>query len=101
MHEMARVIAEVEPTRPSEVVTTTESGRGRDRKPITPDTVSAVREGDPSRLRKRLAGDLDSILLMALRKEPERRYGSVESFAEDLQRHLEHRPVMARDASPW
>jgi len=46
-------------------------------------------------------GDLDSILLLALRKEPERRYGSVESFAEDLQRHLEQRPVHAREASPW
>ena len=38
---------------------------------------------------------------MALRKEPERRYGSVDSFAEDLQRHLEQRPVLAREASPW
>jgi eukaryotic-like serine/threonine-protein kinase len=101
MHEMARVIVEVEPTRPSDVVTTSESGSGSDRASITPDMVSAVREGDPARLRKRLAGDLDSILLMALRKEPEHRYGSVESFAEDLQRHLEHRPVTAREATPW
>jgi serine/threonine protein kinase len=101
MHEMARVIAEEDPIRPSDVVTTTESAPESGGGPITPVAVSAVREGDPIRLRKRLAGDLDSILLMALRKEPERRYSSAESFADDLQRHLDHRPVTAREASPW
>ncbi|MEP6535921.1 MAG: hypothetical protein ABJF23_11420, partial [Bryobacteraceae bacterium] len=58
-------------------------------------------EGDANRLRKRLRGDLDSILLMALRKEPARRYSSVESLAEDLQRHLEQRAIRAREAGPW
>ncbi len=101
MHELARVIAEVEPARPSDVVALSEPASDHDRTQITPDTVSAVREGEPNRLRKRLAGDLDSIVLMALRKEPARRYSSVESFAEDLQRHLEQRPVYAREASPW
>ena len=101
VHEVARVIAEVEPARPSDVVTTTEPGSKRDPNQITPETISAAREGDPKRLRKRLLGDLDSILLMALRKEPERRYGSVDSFAEDLQRHLDQRPVLARKESPW
>ncbi len=43
-----------------------------------------------------LRGDLDNIVLMALRKEPERRYQSVEQFAEDIRRHLENRPVLAR-----
>jgi hypothetical protein len=52
-------------------------------------------------LRKRLAGDLDAIVLKALRKEPDRRYGSVVSFAEDLERHLEQRPILAREASLW
>ncbi len=70
LHEMARVIAEQEPVRPSIV---------------TP----------------ALAGDLDSILLMSLHKEPERRYGSIEAFAADLDSHLHHRPVAAREASPW
>ncbi len=101
LHEMVRVISEVEPTRPSEVVTTSEKALGRNPAQITPEIVSSVREGDPNRLRKRLAGDLDSILLMALRKEPDRRYSSVESLAEDLQRHLEQRPVRAREATPW
>ncbi len=101
VHEMARVIVEVEPARPSEVVTTSTTFSGRDRIPITPETVSAAREGNPARLSKRLRGDLDSILLMALRKEPERRYSSVESLAEDLQRHLEGRAIRAREATPW
>jgi serine/threonine protein kinase/Tfp pilus assembly protein PilF len=43
-----------------------------------------------------LRGDLDNIVLMAMRKEPERRYSSVEQFAEDIRRHLEGLPVIAR-----
>ena len=101
VHEVARVIAEVEPARPSDVVTTTETDSKHSPNPITPETISASREGDPKRLRKRLLGDLDSILLMALRKEPRRRYGSVDSFADDLQRHLDQRPVLAREESLW
>ena len=101
LHEVARVIADVEPTRPSDVVITSTPTSGRERIQLTPDNVSAVREGDVNRLRKRLRGDLDSILLMALRKEPERRYSSVESFGEDLQRHLEQRAIRAREATPW
>ena len=40
-------------------------------------------------------GDLDNIILKAIRKEPERRYASVEQFAEDIRRHLEGLPVTA------
>ena len=43
-----------------------------------------------------LSGDLDNILMMALRKEPERRYRSVQEFADDIQRALSDRPVLAR-----
>jgi eukaryotic-like serine/threonine-protein kinase len=43
-----------------------------------------------------LRDELDHILLMALRKEPERRYQSVEQFAEDIRRYLDHRPILAR-----
>jgi serine/threonine protein kinase len=101
--EMARVISEEEPTRPSDVVVTTEENieSEQGKQPITPETVSEVREGALNRLRKRLQGDLDSILLTALRKEPSRRYSSVESFSEDLRLHLENRPVSAREDSLW
>ena len=45
---------------------------------------------------KSLRGDLDTIALMALRKEPERRYQSVEQFARDIERHLNGLPITAR-----
>jgi len=53
----------------------------------------------PSTMRRDrgLAGDLDNIVLMALRKEPERRYSSVEQFSEDVRRYLRRLPVIARD----
>jgi tetratricopeptide (TPR) repeat protein len=46
-------------------------------------------------LRRQLVGDLDEIVLMALRKEPDRRYASVQQLAEDIRNHLEGRPVIA------
>jgi tetratricopeptide (TPR) repeat protein/tRNA A-37 threonylcarbamoyl transferase component Bud32 len=49
-----------------------------------------------ARLRRELRGDLDNIVLKAMRKEPGRRYQSVEQFSEDIRRHLEGRPVRAR-----
>jgi tetratricopeptide (TPR) repeat protein len=61
-----------------------------------PSDAVAGSSGAPLRWRKQLAGDLDNIVLMALRKEPERRYGSVEQFSEDLRRHLAGLPVFAR-----
>jgi len=45
--------------------------------------ISSSREGSPAKLQRRLTGDLDNIVLMALRKEPQRRYPSVEQFAEE------------------
>jgi serine/threonine protein kinase len=103
LHEMVRVISEVEPLRPSAVVETTESRSGEqgEAKSITPKAVSEVREGDPGKLRNRLKGDLDCIVLTALQKEPARRYSSVEALDEDLRRHLEHRPVAAKPDDAW
>ncbi|MFN7977292.1 MAG: serine/threonine-protein kinase [Vicinamibacterales bacterium] len=53
------------------------------------------------RLRARLAGDLDRIVLKALEKEPSRRYVSIEALADDLRRHLDGRPVLAHEPSRW
>jgi TolB-like protein/Tfp pilus assembly protein PilF/tRNA A-37 threonylcarbamoyl transferase component Bud32 len=50
----------------------------------------------PSTHRRELAGDLDNIALMALRKEPARRYATVDDLSDDLLRHLDGRPVRAR-----
>ncbi|MCH9648880.1 MAG: serine/threonine-protein kinase [Deltaproteobacteria bacterium] len=51
---------------------------------------------DPGRLKRQLVGDLDKVVLKALREEPERRYRSAEALAEDLQRYLDGMPVRAR-----
>jgi len=60
---------------------------------------AAVRGTERDRLRRRLAGDLDTIVLMALRKEPARRYPSAEALLEDLDRYRSKRPVRARPDS--
>jgi serine/threonine protein kinase/tetratricopeptide (TPR) repeat protein len=49
-----------------------------------------------ARLSRRLRGDLDDIVLKALRPEPESRYGTAGQLADDVRRHLEGRPVRAR-----
>lgn len=54
---------------------------------------------DDPRLSRMLRGDLDNIVALATRKEPQQRYATVESFAQDLQRYLGHEPVSARPDS--
>jgi serine/threonine protein kinase len=97
--EVERVICETEAARPSTIVTRTES----DQEPegprghiLSPEVVSRARGVPLERLRRRLKGDLDNIVLKALHKEPQRRYSSAREFAEDIARHLDDRPVKAR-----
>ncbi len=63
---------------------------------VTDADLPAFGEASLPRLQRQLRGDLDAIVLQALRKEPERRYGSAEQFAADLQRYLEGHPVAAQ-----
>jgi serine/threonine protein kinase len=96
-HEISRAVCEAEPEKPSTAAmrkTTTANIDGGSA--TTESALSAVREGSDEKLSKRLNGDLDNIVLMALRKEPQRRYASVDQFAQDIRRHLEHLPVLAR-----
>jgi serine/threonine protein kinase/tetratricopeptide (TPR) repeat protein len=58
--------------------------------------ISDRRGLSPERLRARLSGDLDAIIAKAMRKEPDRRYASVDALADDLNRHLLGLPVSAR-----
>jgi serine/threonine protein kinase len=95
--EIERLVCETEPERPSTVVNRTEEITvGQRTTRITPDAVGAARGEAPEALRRRLRGDLDNIVLKALRKEPERRYASAAQFAEDIRRYVEGLPVTAR-----
>jgi len=93
---LRKAICEQEPLKPSAVVLT-------DEKAVIPEATQKIdvaheetRDKARRRLKKKLAGDLDMIVLMALRKEPLRRYASVEQFSGDIRRYLEGRPVIAR-----
>jgi eukaryotic-like serine/threonine-protein kinase len=100
--EAARTVTETDPARPSAVVQREETGTlpGQGVKGLlTAEMVSNARAARPERLRKQLAGDLDNIVMMAMRKEPHRRYQSVEQLAADIRRHIEGQPVTARKAT--
>ena len=62
-------------------------------------TGTTTAQGGAGRLSRGLRGDLDNIVLMALRREPTKRYDSPKALAEDIGRHLENLPVEARRAS--
>ncbi len=68
------------------------TGERPGKNPRKPSTLEAL----PARTRRRLAGDLDNIVLMALHEDLSRRYSSAEQLAEDLRRHLQGLPVHAR-----
>src|SRR5271155_5076077 len=94
--QLERAICMDDPTRPSQMVVAKlkgESDSDRSR-------ISDRRGLSPQRLRARLSGDIDAIVAMAMRKEPDRRYPSVEALADDLNRHLLGEPVRARQ-SDW
>ena len=63
----------------------------------TQDTLSALRQSDPIRLKRILRGDLDAIVMKAIKKEPENRYGSASELYEDIERYLDNRPVLAQN----
>jgi eukaryotic-like serine/threonine-protein kinase len=98
--ELARVICNSEPTKPSDAhvsshVPAASSSREADG-PRTNDNGRSPNSQFPTRNPKFLRGDIDNIVLMALRKDPARRYKSVEQFSADIERHLKGLPVIAR-----
>ena len=93
--ETANAACQVEPQKPSSAVRVAGADEGRESSSVEFLKRSMIRSSS-ERLRKRLRGDLDNIVLMALRKEPERRYASVEQFSTDIRRHLGKLPVFAR-----
>lgn len=100
-HEIVKAICDTDPEKPSTAVTRFEKREEAARA----DSQAGAREGTEldsrrDKLRRALRGDLDNIVLKALRKEPEKRYATVEQFSEDVRRHLEHLPVIARKDTP-
>ena len=91
--EIVRAVCEEIPPKPSDAAEAARTGGGMDSEPAG--SASPPASSTPSR--RQLAGDLDLITIKALRKEPERRYASVERFADDLRRYLRGDPV---DAAP-
>lgn len=88
LYETERAICEGEPERPGKALL-------RAGEP-PPETLAALRGARPATLRRRLAGDLDNIVLKALRKDPAQRYESVSRLSSDLERHLQSLPVSAQ-----
>jgi eukaryotic-like serine/threonine-protein kinase len=86
--DIERAICEKDPPLPSHSVSTDDSAKTR--------AIADARATGANRLRRILRGDLDNIVIMAMRKEPERRYASSQQMASDIQRYLEGKPVIAR-----
>ncbi|MCH7719553.1 MAG: serine/threonine protein kinase [Planctomycetes bacterium] len=97
-YQVERILCEEQCPTPSRVVTRVARVPRSDggTRAITPESVSRARSEPLTRLRKRLRGDLDTIILKALQKDARRRYLSVELFSQDLARHLDGQPVLAR-----
>jgi eukaryotic-like serine/threonine-protein kinase len=92
--ELERAICEDEPPSPSAMVRA-----ARNTKPFEIEQVAQQRGTTPGRLARQLSGDLDKIVAMAMRKEPERRYSSVEQFSADIERYRQRLPVLASSDS--
>jgi serine/threonine protein kinase len=94
-NEYEKVVCEQTITKPSTVLHKENVGENE----FSAVDISRVRKTQPKKLKNILNGDLDNICLMALRKEPERRYASVEMLAYDIERYLSSLPILARKES--
>ncbi len=95
-YDVAHAILHDDPVRPS-VAAASDAAASPDA--AASDAAARARRrgaGGPRRLARRLRGDLDTIALKALRKEPDRRYASAEALVDDVRRHLDGLPVAAR-----
>lgn len=89
-------VVESQPVLPSKIVRASAPSSGETPGESAPPAMAALRSSTPARLERELRGDLDTILLKALEKEPERRYRSVHAFGDDIRRTLTGHPILAR-----
>ena len=95
--ENVRTICEHLPDPPSRRATLNrEVWRGGSPHTVAPEETAARRGTEPRKLRRRLQGDLDAVVLKALAKDPAERYRTAADLADEIRRHLEGRPVAAR-----
>ena len=99
--EVERAVTERDIARPSSAVgrTTLRASSGKDgekRNELAPDAIARARGTDRRRLRRELRGDLDTIVMTALQKDPARRYASVGALVEDVRRYRSGLPIAAR-----
>jgi eukaryotic-like serine/threonine-protein kinase len=94
--ELQRAILEEDPQRPSAVILRLPAGPDAAE---TVEKISAARQIAPQKLRSALLGDLESIVLKAVRKEPSQRYLSVDRLMEDIESYLHGLPVRARQGT--
>jgi non-specific serine/threonine protein kinase/serine/threonine-protein kinase len=96
-HEMMNAICESLPQKPSGTVMSVSGSRRTGGSAVAPSAPSEeLSSRERGRLRRALRGDVDSIVLKALRKDPQERYATAEQLSEDIRAHLEGRPVSAR-----
>ncbi len=87
---LEEAILGADPIRPSEAATAADGS-----------SVAAARASTPRALARALAGDLDTIVLKALKKHPAERYATADAFEQDLARYLGGEPVLARPDAAW
>jgi len=96
--EIERSISVTDPLRPSAAVQRAQQFTPIEGEP-TIAAIALARSLSPDRMQRRLVGDLDAIVMRALRKEPEHRYSSVERLMADIRHYLQNEPVQARQGN--
>jgi len=97
--EMEKIICLTEPPKPSTMLTKLPGLKNYEWGNLSPEYISQKRKISISKLKKIISGDLDNICLMALRKEPHRRYNSIAQLINDINNHLSGMPIIARKST--
>jgi len=95
--EIIHQVCEEKIMRPSRRAMEMEGYKPANKKVESPEAIANCRKISEGKLSNKLKGDLDNIVLKAMHQDPRKRYGSVEQLSEDIERHLNGLPVIARN----